>query len=204
MSIGKNIKRLRENNNLTQKELAEISGVTDKAVSMWEKDERVPRMGALQKIADRFEMKISDILCATPQSSFVNSVSIPIVKRPPVSKNDSFQNDIIGYFPISPDIVPAEEKFVFYPLPDDRMAPLMQKGDTVLIQLKNFIASGRYGVICVDGKDIIVAKVLFSGDRVTLVSENPDYEELEFSSAEFKRLKVVGEIKRLMRNFCNF
>ena len=62
MSIGKNIKRLRESNNMTQRELATIAGVTDKAVSMWESDQRDPRMGAISKIAEYFGIEKSDII----------------------------------------------------------------------------------------------------------------------------------------------
>lgn len=62
MSIGKNIKKLREIHNLSQKELAEIAGVTDKAVSTWENGIKDPRMGAIQKIADYFGILKSDII----------------------------------------------------------------------------------------------------------------------------------------------
>ena len=62
MSIGKNIKKLREIHNLSQKELAEIAGVSDKAVSTWENGLKDPRMGAIQKIADHFGILKSDII----------------------------------------------------------------------------------------------------------------------------------------------
>ena len=38
MSIGKNIRLLREQNNMSQEEFGRIAGVTDKAVSTWEND----------------------------------------------------------------------------------------------------------------------------------------------------------------------
>ena len=42
MSIGQNIKRLRELHGMNQSELAQIAGVTDKAVSTWENDLKIP------------------------------------------------------------------------------------------------------------------------------------------------------------------
>lgn len=62
MSIGGNIKSLRERFGLTQQQLGEIAGVSDKAVSTWENDANVPRMGAIQKIADYFQIPKSDII----------------------------------------------------------------------------------------------------------------------------------------------
>lgn len=44
MTIGERIKALRANKEMSQLELAKIVGVTDRAVSTWENETRVPRM----------------------------------------------------------------------------------------------------------------------------------------------------------------
>lgn len=62
MIIGDNIKRLRQIYDLSQKDLANIAGVTNKAVSAWETGVKEPRMGAIQKIADHFGFKKSNII----------------------------------------------------------------------------------------------------------------------------------------------
>ena len=62
MSIATNIKELRLKHNLSQKEFAKIAGVSDKAVSTWENGTKEPRMGTIQKIADYFGLKKSDII----------------------------------------------------------------------------------------------------------------------------------------------
>lgn len=62
MPIGENIKRLRIMHGLSQKELAQIAGVSDKAVSTWENGTKEPRMGAVQKIADHFGLKKSNLI----------------------------------------------------------------------------------------------------------------------------------------------
>ncbi len=61
-TIGENIKQLRESHGMTQTELGKIAGVTDKAVSTWEADTKVPRMEAVQRMADYFEIPKSIIL----------------------------------------------------------------------------------------------------------------------------------------------
>ena len=62
MSIGENIKKLRESHGLTQSQLGDIAGVSDKAVSTWESGLREPRMGAVEKIAQHFGLSKSDLL----------------------------------------------------------------------------------------------------------------------------------------------
>ena len=62
MSIAKNIRELREKHNMSQKEFGKIADASDKAVSSWERGERIPRMGAIEKIAAHFGIKKSDII----------------------------------------------------------------------------------------------------------------------------------------------
>lgn len=62
LSISDNIKKLRELYNLSQSDLAKIAGVSDKAVSTWERGAREPRMGAIQKIAEHFGLKKSNLI----------------------------------------------------------------------------------------------------------------------------------------------
>lgn len=47
---------------MSQEEFGKIAGVTDKAVSTWENDTKIPRMGAIQRISDYFGIRKSDII----------------------------------------------------------------------------------------------------------------------------------------------
>lgn len=62
MGISENIKILRDRYGLTQHDLAEIAGVTNKAVSAWETGQKEPRMGAIEKIAGHFHIKKSNLI----------------------------------------------------------------------------------------------------------------------------------------------
>ncbi len=76
MPISKNIKLLREKYRLSQKELAAIAGVSDKAVSTWERGIKEPRMGAIQKIADHFGIKKSNLI----EDGGIQTITIPSPK----------------------------------------------------------------------------------------------------------------------------
>lgn len=62
MSIGERLRELRTSRDMSQLELAKALGVSDKAISAWEKDTRIPRMGAIQKIADFFNIQKSYLI----------------------------------------------------------------------------------------------------------------------------------------------
>lgn len=82
MPISDNIKNLRALYKLSQSELGKIAGVTDKAVSTWESGEKIPRMGAIQKIADYFGISKSDIIEDKPrESSDISNQNADIIKK---------------------------------------------------------------------------------------------------------------------------
>lgn len=90
MSIAENIKKLREYYNISQKELAEIAGVTDKAISTWETGNNEPRMGAIQKISEHFHIKKSDIIEDSGWKNFYGIQSITAKTSDKI--NDKLQN----------------------------------------------------------------------------------------------------------------
>ena len=69
MSIGTNIRRLREERKLTQEQVAEKLGVTFQAVSSWERDEYKPDTEKLIRLAELFDVSVS-VLVEDKQSVF--------------------------------------------------------------------------------------------------------------------------------------
>lgn len=88
LSIGTNIKTLREQHNMSQEELGKIAGVTDKAVSTWENDIKIPRMGAIQRIADYFGIRKSDII-----EDKNNNIDTPMPHQNLISKYEQEQRE---------------------------------------------------------------------------------------------------------------
>ena len=62
LKVGSFIAEQRKLRSLTQKQFADMVGVTDKAVSRWETGKSYPDTETLEKISEIFEVSISDIL----------------------------------------------------------------------------------------------------------------------------------------------
>jgi transcriptional regulator with XRE-family HTH domain len=62
MLIGKNLRRLRLDRELTQEEPAERIGVTGQAVSKWERDECYPDITLLPGLANCFNVTVDELL----------------------------------------------------------------------------------------------------------------------------------------------
>ncbi len=60
--FGNTLCHLREERNLTQRELAEILNVSDKAVSKWENGQAIPRMDTLERIAETLDTTVEELI----------------------------------------------------------------------------------------------------------------------------------------------
>ena len=82
-TFGNIIVSLRKEKGMTQLELAEKMGVTDKAVSKWERDLSFPDISSIPKLAEIFEVTADDLLQVitktkeTPPDNKINEI-IPL------------------------------------------------------------------------------------------------------------------------------
>ena len=60
--LGMMISTLRKEKGMTQLELAEKMGVTDKAVSKWERDLSFPDINSIPKLAEIFEISVDELM----------------------------------------------------------------------------------------------------------------------------------------------
>ena len=75
MSIGSNIRSLREERGFTQEQVADQIGITFQAVSSWERDEYKPDTDKLIRLAELFDVSVS-ALVEDKQSVFATKKAI--------------------------------------------------------------------------------------------------------------------------------
>ena len=67
-TLGMMISTLRKEKGMTQLELAEKMGVTDKAVSKWERDLSFPDINSIPKLAEIFEISVDELMQVKTES----------------------------------------------------------------------------------------------------------------------------------------
>lgn len=70
MKIGENIKHLRKENNMLQKDLADKLNVTKGAVSSWEVGRTEPNIGMIEAMCDIFNCQKTDLIDGPKSRSF--------------------------------------------------------------------------------------------------------------------------------------
>ncbi|MFV0550473.1 MAG: helix-turn-helix domain-containing protein [Anaerorhabdus sp.] len=81
ISFGTRVQYLRKNKNFTQKELAEICGVSAKAISRYENDTAEPDFEMMKKIASTFDTDINTLIGYENKNKKIHKNDLLISKR---------------------------------------------------------------------------------------------------------------------------
>ena len=73
MKIGRFLKELRKEKELTQEQLAEKFGVSSRSVSRWENGNTMPELGILVELAEYYEVDIKEIIDGERKSESMKS-----------------------------------------------------------------------------------------------------------------------------------
>ncbi len=205
MSIGENIKKLRESHKLTQEEFGKIVGVTDKAVSSWETGAKAPRMGVVQKISDYFNINKSAILDDTIES---NATILPQekIRMIPVYESVSAgfgayaDNYILEYIPLFISNDEEAHNTLCIKVQGNSMYPKIEDGDSIQVLKQDWCEPGQVAIVLIDGENAVVKKVEYDKSSITLLSFNPEYAPRVFKGAERDRLKILGIVRKVIKD----
>lgn len=207
MSIGQNIKRLRETHGMSQMQLAEIAGVTDKAVSTWENDVKIPRMGAIQKLADYFGIAKSDIIEDTA-SDGVNPFlysnvlpirgrrAVPIIGRVACGEPIYNPGDGTEYINAGDDVFCD---FALVAEGDSMIGDRIQSGDVVFIRQQDDADDGSIVAVAIDDELTLkhISRVRDASGRILhtcLTASNPKYPPIIIGGPnETRQARILGK-----------
>lgn len=81
--VGRNIRKFRENKQMTQEDVAEKLNVSRQAVSNWETEKTQPDIESLQKLAQVLEVSVEELIYGTKRelTTVVNHNTVKNVKK---------------------------------------------------------------------------------------------------------------------------
>jgi repressor LexA len=202
MSLGDNIRRIREAHGMTQEDFGRIAGVSLKAVSTWENNLKSPRMGVIQRIADYFNI---------PKSFIIDEVSfedlkpknhrVPVLGTIPAGIPMEAIEDAQGWEELPEAMFSGGKEYFALKINGDSMAPKYECGDIVILRKQNTCENGQDCAVMVNGDDATFKRVRIGERGIFLQPLNPAYEPLTYSKEEVEGLpvRIIGvavEIRR--------
>lgn len=221
MKTGLAIAMRREQIGMTQEELAKAVGVSKASISRWESgDISNMRRDRIQKLADALRVSPLALLVeetdglqgieqteTTPEESNIGAVFEENIRMIPVYESVSagfgaHAEDMIVDF--CPFIIASEHEAaetIAIRVSGDSMSPKIEDGDIIQVHKQDTVDNGDIAVILIDGDEGVVKRVLFGKNWVELQSINPNYPPRRFVGRDMERLRIVGLVKGVFREF---
>ena len=209
MSIAENIKRIRLEHGLSQAELGKIAGVSDKAVSTWELGIKVPRMGAVEKMATYFGIAKSVIVDdAKPADPSASPTPIPPGFQPmPAMDTVPLVGRIACGTPITAEqnvecmvCVPSNWRATFtLTCKGNSMEPRIHDGDLVAIRSQREVENGEIAAVRIDG-EATLKHVYIHDSFIELRPENPAFNSIILSREDMNNVVIEGKAVGLCRD----
>lgn len=198
MSIGRNIRYLRERSQMSQADVAKLLGVTDKAVSTWENDKKIPRMGKIEKICSMFGVRKSELLEDDLTLSIPRNITplsrmkkIPLVGQIACGKPILAEENVTDYIDL-PSHIHAD--FALTCKGDSMIGAGIQDGDIVYIRKQEIVENGEIAAVIVNEESEATLKRFYRVENmVTLSAENSQFPPLVFQNDEINLLHIVGK-----------
>ena len=208
MSFGSNLKKIRQNSDLTQEELAKRINTSRSNIANYENDKNMPSIDILEKLSEIFNCSIDYLL---GKSDIKNPdlkdklFLIPIVGKVAAGKPIFANENIEGYLPIDPLMynLTSPNGFFFLQIQGESMNKLIKNGSFALIKKQDYAENGDVIVAIVNGDDEATVKRYKQLNEQFImlepVSEDSSFQPITINlkSTKFSIIgKVVGDFKR--------
>lgn len=206
MSIADNIKYIRQRSGLTQEEFGKIADVSYMAVSQWENGRSVPRMGAVQRIANHFGLtnsQVIDGIDAKPRTIPDNAIFpvkseyavLPLLGK--VHAGDAVEPDILDETVELPkSVADRHPDAYFLKVEGNCMSKVYPEGCFILIDPTVKPQNGSIAVVSINGADYVMRRLYRGANTLILSPDSYDetYEDIVISSTDDYEVKFVGTV----------
>lgn len=83
----------------------------------------------------------------------------------------------------------------------DSMFPKIEDGDIIAVKKQTSVDSGTVAAVLIDESEAVVKKVTYGSDWIILHSFNPEYMDREFRGSEVQRIRVLGRVMKVIKEF---
>lgn len=202
MSFGNILKKIRQDNSLTQEDLAKKIETSRSNIANYENDKNMPSIDVLDKLAKTFNCSIdyllgkSDIKNPEERSNISDKIYMcPVYGQIPAGEPNWAEECIEGRLPLDPNlmnIVDPEECY-FLRVNGESMNKIIKNGAYALIRKADWVENGDIAVVLVNGYDATLKKFTKNNDVVVLepMSNDPTFQTQIYTKDT--PIKIIGK-----------
>lgn len=194
---------------IDRNELCQSLGLKYSTVSEWLQANKYPRIDKIEKLANYFGIKKSDLIEDKSDNAHIESniqsldqskvYNIPVFESVSAGFGAYASDYIVDYMPIYVNNPADAKDMLCIKVKGDSMYPKIEDGDTVVVRKQSSVDSGSIAVVLIDNEEGFVKKVVYSENLIELISINPEYAPKRFEGENVLRVSVVGVVKQIIK-----
>lgn len=207
MNFKTRLKQLRKEKNINQRELAKYLKVAPSTISMYENGQREPNFEVLEVLADFFNVDMNYLLGKTDKTTKLiidkpQGLKIPVLGTVAAGIPISAVEDILDYEEV-PQSWESQGEFFALKIKGDSMEPRMESGDVVIVKQQSDANSGDTVIVLVNGDDATCKRLQKTDNGIMLVSTNPKYPPMFYSTEDIqtKPVVILGKVVELRQKY---
>lgn len=206
--IGTTIKMLRENKNISQEELGNVLGVSDKTISSWEINRTEPKMGIVQLLADYFGVSTDYLIKGdlSKDAMIYSKLNIDFIRIPLYSTlccgDGGFNEDNIIEMVAVPSkgLNPNLEYFAQIADGKSMKDAGIGDGDLLVFERVDKVDNGVIGCFCIDLNKAMCKKYKEQDGMIILMPMNNEYDP-KFIDPLNSHFRCLGKLKKVIKDF---
>lgn len=191
------LKELRQARGITQKQLAEWSGLGRSQISNYENGLRTPDWETQEILADFFNVRLDYLMDRdTPNTR------IPVLGKVIAGIPLDAVEEIIDYEEIPIEMAKNGEYFALQ-IKGDSMEPKFSAGDVVIVRKQEDVDNGDIAIVLVNGNEATVKKIRKFDGGINLIPTNLNYDVITYTNAQIEQLpvRIIGKVVELRAKF---
>lgn len=200
MCFGNNLKKYRQENGLTQEELAKKINTSRSNIANYENGKNMPSIDTLEKLSKVFNCSIEYLLGKSDKKNpelLDKLFSIPILNKITTEQSILADENIEGYLLTDPNIyhLTNPDNYFYLHILEKSMDKIVKNGSYVLVQKQDYAQNGDIIVAIVNGNPETTLKkyVKINDDLIVLESQSNDcsYESIYINKDI--NFKIIGK-----------
>lgn len=184
MSFGNNLKKIRQEHEMTQEELAKKINTSRSNIANYENDKNMPSIETLNNLSEVLNCSTDYLLGKSDIRNNTSNIDesdkkfymCPVYGQISAGQPNWAEECIEGRLPLDPNlmgIVNPEEHF-FLRVNGESMNKIIRNGAFALIHKQDVVDDGEIAVVLVNGYDATLKKFTRQGEMIILEPESTD------------------------------
>lgn len=196
-TIGKRLKQLREERQLTLRQLAQVAHVSHSFISDIEQGRSNPSIETLKALARALGVSLTDLTDDPIPSEKGETLNIPIVGKTQGELPIWAEECIEGWITLPQNALSSGKYFALH-VDDDSMSPVIPDGSLIIVRQQPSVENGQIAVVLWDIKNEAHVRRVYVDETqklVTLQAINPAYPPI---TVKPNKVRILGLVKKIL------